>query len=166
MSKIIKVSLVILTLSFLSAACSRATTNSPMANPSNNSQTPTTYDTPLQVGTQTIMVEVRDNDDERRLGLSGRPPLKDDQGMLFDFRDSKITTPGFWMKDMKFDIDIIWIKNGRIIGITKNAQRPLSNQDNLPRYYPPSEIDMVLEVLAGWSNRHNIKVGDQVKFVD
>lgn len=54
-----------------------------------------------------IKAEVVDNEEARMKGLSGRDNLADDEGMFFVFEKSDIYP--FWMKDMKFAIDIIWI---------------------------------------------------------
>lgn len=125
------------------------------------------YSTPLAVGEKKIFVEIVNTQEQMELGLSGRQKLTDEQGMLFDFG-----TPAprsFWMKDMKFDIDIIWIQNKKIVGITANVPAPAncpSPHGNcyLPIYASPSASDMVLEVNAGWGERHNIKAGDKISF--
>jgi uncharacterized membrane protein (UPF0127 family) len=67
------------------------------------------------------------------------------------------------MKGMKFDLDLIWIKNNRVIGITSNVPHPKNENDELPLYPPPSEIDMVLEVASGFSEKNNIAVGDTIR---
>ena len=65
------------------------------------------------------------------------------------------------MKDMRISIDIIWIGNGKIIGIEHDVPLPPEDAD-LPVYYPPTEISHVLEVPAGWSKKNNIVVGETV----
>lgn len=122
------------------------------------------YDTPLLVGKKKIFVFIAKTPEEKRQGLSGREKLKDGQGMLFDFTGDDEARPVFWMKDMKFDLNLIWIREGKIIGITPNVPHPNSPSDKLPVYSPPSEIDMVLEVNAGWSEKYNVKIGDHVIF--
>lgn len=121
------------------------------------------YSTPLQINDQTIYVEVVNTDETRTLGLSGRESLSEGTGMLFDFTNTNVTKPSFWMKDMKFAIDIVWINNSKIIGITPNVPAPTDNQ-NLPTYPPPSNITHVLELPSGYAEKANIKVGDTVKF--
>lgn len=116
----------------------------------------------LQIGNNSLKVELADTETKRNLGLSGRGFLEDNHGMLFvDFMPPTLT-PAFWMKDMNFDIDIIWIKDNQIIGITENVPKPVE-KNNLPLYYPPSAIDSVLEVNAGWSKTHQLKNGDKVE---
>ncbi len=120
------------------------------------------YNTKLIVADKNILVEVVNNDVNRQQGLSYRKNLLDKNGMLFDFTNTNTRTPSFWMKDMNFDIDIIWINKDKIIGITSNVPAPKNNSP-LPTYSPPSEITHVLEVNSGWSDRNNIKIGDQIK---
>ncbi len=81
-------------------------------------------DKTVTIGSQKITAEVADTTQARTKGLSGRPCIGQNEGMLFVFNQ-----PGFyqfWMKDMKFPIDIIWITtNHRVIGLKSKAQ-PLS----------------------------------------
>jgi len=150
--------IVLLTLSSLLAVGCWRTTTEPTG-----SVAP--YLTPLQVGPQQIFVDVVDNDLSRSRGLSGRERLLNSQGMLFDFRNTNITRPEFWMKDMRFALDFIWIKDSAVIGITPNAPVEAKTSDeDLSIYRPPGDIDAVLEVNAGWASDHHIKVGDQIKF--
>lgn len=132
----------------------------PSFNESGSAQSP--YTRAVTVGAQTIYVEIVNTDSSRAQGLSGRENLEDGQGMLFDFTNTEITKPSFWMKDMKIDLDIIWINNNTVIGITPNVPRPI-DPDNLPTYPPPSNITHVLEVPSGYAERAKIKVGDPVK---
>lgn len=124
------------------------------------------YNTPLQVGKSNLLVQVVNDDASRQLGLSGRTRLKQNSGMLFDFTNTNNSRPGFWMKDMKFPIDIIWINNNKIIGIETGVPIPNPNTPDyqLATYSPPATITHVLEVEAGWSAQNKIKVGDAIKF--
>ena len=115
----------------------------------------------ITIANQELTVEVADTDASRTQGLSGREKLDEGTGLLFDFSNSDFKKPGFWMKDMRISIDIIWIGNGKIIGIEQNV--PLQPEGvELPVYYPPSDISHVLEVPAGWSTKNNIVVGENV----
>lgn len=108
-----------------------------------------------------ISVDVADTDARRGLGLSGRGELRDNEGMLFIFDPE--TTPGFWMKDMNFPIDIIWLDTFmNTVFITKNAE-----PSSYPSIFtPPVLIKYVLEVPAGFADKNNVKNGDQASFVD
>ncbi|HMQ01588.1 MAG TPA: DUF192 domain-containing protein [Candidatus Doudnabacteria bacterium] len=124
------------------------------------------YSHQITVKNKTILVEVVDTDASRAQGLSKRLSLEDVNGMLFDFRNTNISRPSFWMKDMNFAIDIIWIANNRIVGITENIPPPKNNDvlsDALPTYPAPQDITHVLEVPSGWSKRYDIVIGDAVK---
>ena len=83
--------------------------------------------------------------------------------MLFVFEKKFI--PVFWMKDMNFDLDFIWIRDNTIVDITERVPAPQPNitDTELLRYSPTSNVDQVLEVNSGWIQSHNIKVGDKIK---
>jgi hypothetical protein len=69
---------------------------------------------------------------------------------------------GFWMKDMKFAIDVIWLnENKEIIDIKKGLDPCVSN---CPVYYPDRESKYVLETVSGFADKQNLKVGDTVFF--
>lgn len=97
----------------------------------------------------------------RELGLSNRESLPQNNGMLFVFEEDVI--PGFWMKDMNFPLDIIWIdSNFEIVGIEKDIQ-PCETIENCPAVFPEREIRYVLEINSGLSDFYDFKEGDSVK---
>lgn len=115
------------------------------------------------VNGHTIPVEVVNSEVKRSKGLGGKKSLEEGNGMLFVFEGKDIKPP-FWMKDMNFAIDIIWINDGKVAQITRDIPPPkesLSNAD-LKLYLPDSSIDYVLEVNAGYSREVGIKVGDMI----
>ena len=118
----------------------------------------------VTVGSKTIKVEIANTASTRSKGLSGRASLPNDTGMLFVFED-KSTVPTFWMKDMLIPLDIIWIKEGKIIKIDENVPAPAkgTSDTKLQTYSPGKQIDFVLEVNAGFSKNNNIKAGDSVE---
>jgi uncharacterized membrane protein (UPF0127 family) len=119
---------------------------------------------PLPTGTLviaervTVKVELARSVHEKMRGLSGRPALKPGHGMLFVYERPQPI--GIWMKDMRFSLDILWIRDGRIAHVEKNAP-PLvpSGPENV--YTATGEA--VLEVPAGFVDREKIRVGDRVK---
>lgn len=114
----------------------------------------------VRIGDVAIPVEIADTPDERRRGLSGRLFLASDQGMLFIFPQSDYY--GFWMPDMHFPIDIVWIGEGlRVVGIHENVL-PLEPGQGAIWYYPPQPVRYVLEVNAGFAASRGIRVGDPV----
>ena len=108
--------------------------------------------------TMTVSAEVARSLPEKVRGLSGRPPLKTGQGMLFVYDRPQVI--GIWMKDMKFPLDILWFHEGRIVKIEKNA--PPLKPEGPERVYT-AVGDMVLEVSAGFADRNKVREGDPVQ---
>ncbi len=109
------------------------------------------FDATISNGLIDIPVDIADTELEREKGLSGTTSLPQNSGKLFIFNTSG--DYGFWMKDMQYAIDIIWIdSNFRIIGITKDVA-----PESYPEvFYSPSPVKYVLEVNAGFSTVHNL----------
>ena len=109
-----------------------------------------------------IKVEVARTNIERSKGLSNREKLEENSGMVFVF--DKNSKPSFWMKDTKIALDIIWINDDKIVSINKNVEpEPNKSDSQLKKYPAPSEIDYVLEVNAGFSDKNGIKAGSTVQ---
>lgn len=114
------------------------------------------------IGGKEFKVDIADNMITRERGLSGRERLEDNEGMLFIFPYSGVQA--FWMKDMKFALDMIWIQDDVIVGITENVPPPTDeNILTLPSYPSPQSVNKVLEVNAGTASRVGLKVGDKVE---
>lgn len=109
----------------------------------------------LNIKDLVIFVDVAEDNVARVKGLSGRKNLKDDQGMLFVFETLGIYK--FWMKDMNFPLDIIWFDgNQKIVHIEKNVL-----PESYPKLFgPDEETKYVLEVVAGFSQKNDLKIGD------
>ena len=80
--------------------------------------------------------------------------------MYFPYEHPAIYT--FWMKGMRFSIDIIWIRKGRIVGLNINV--PFEEGGNGPTMRPKSLVDAVLEVPAGYAAASGWALGDRVSF--
>jgi len=116
----------------------------------------------VSINGKTIEVEVANTDAKRSKGLSGKNGLDDGKGMLFTFSSENVT-PSFWMKDMKFAIDIIWIDDGKIVAIDKNVSPQPDAQDSELTFYRPGQpIDFVLEISAGKSDVHGFEIGSSI----
>jgi len=113
----------------------------------------------VKIAGQNVKVDLALTEEIQAQGLSGRVSLKDNEGMLFIFPQSG--NYSFWMKDMNFPIDMIWLnENKKVIYIKRNA-RP----EFFPESYGPDENSKyVLEVISGFSEKNNLKVGDRVEF--
>jgi len=111
----------------------------------------------VTIGVHVIDAEIADTPARKQRGLSGRASLGDGQGMLFPYAEPG--RHGFWMPDMHFDIDILWIRAGRIVHV-----EPDVSKDDPQRVYRPREpADLVLELPAGTARRRGFQVGDAVQ---
>ena len=108
-----------------------------------------------------IPVEVADTSRKRSLGLGNRTGLKKDWGMLFVFEDRKMHR--FWMKDMRFALDIIWLDNYRIVHILRNVQPAISGE-RPAIMEPPEPANFVLEIASGRASELGLKQGDLIKY--
>ena len=103
-----------------------------------------------------VNAEVVTKKADQQRGLQGRTGLGQNQGMLFVF--TKDERYRFWMKDMKFPIDILWLDSqGLIVSVSENA--PVCLADPCPVYAPPQDARYVLEVGAGFSRAHGFISG-------
>lgn len=120
----------------------------------------------LQVGETLLNIEVADTPKLRQQGLGGKDQIASDSGMLFIF--SEVKKHQFWMKNMKFPIDMIFIREGLVVDILRNVPPPQANTADsaLSIYQPVVAVDQVLEVNANFASTHGIKVGDKVMLVD
>ncbi len=111
--------------------------------------------TEIVLNGKTFFVEIADTNALRERGLSGHAPLLDNQGMLFVF--PKLGEYGFWMKDMTFSLDIMWMdSNFKIVHIEKEI-----SSDSYPKiFYSKAESQYVLEISAGEADLLKIKIGD------
>ncbi len=112
----------------------------------------------LGINDSPINIEIAQTNIQRQRGLSFRESLPQDTGMLFIFDNP--SKPNFWMKDMNFSIDIIWInENGYVTGVEENI-----SPDTYPNKFSPQEPALyVLETNADWVSRHQINIGDKVE---
>jgi uncharacterized membrane protein (UPF0127 family) len=106
-----------------------------------------------------VTVEVVSKQADLERGLMYRTGLDQNKGMLFVFpNDSKNS---FWMKNMHFDLDILWINNeGRIVFIGQNV--PACTNDPCPVYTPDQNARYVLELNSGYTASHHWNVGDKI----
>lgn len=105
--------------------------------------------------------EIANTDKAKEIGLSKYSSIENDFALVFPFE--KKGKHSFWMKDMKFPIDIIFIRDGKIIKIYENVPFPKSQNENLTIYRPNEDSNMVIEIKAGISKKNNFRNGDIVK---
>ena len=106
-----------------------------------------------------VAVEVVSKQDDMERGLMYRTSLGQNMGMLFIFTvDDK---QQFWMKNMHFNLDILWISlDGRIVYIGQDI--PACTTDPCPVYTPTQAGRYVLELNSGFTGTHHWKLGDKL----
>ncbi len=109
-----------------------------------------------EINNHKFTIEIADEPREQSKGLGNREKLCDNCGMLFLF--DKPGRYAFWMKDMKFPLDFVWIAGDKIININKNIAPDYSET-----LKPKILVDKVLEVNAGVCEKYKIEIGDEIK---
>ena len=125
-----------------------------------------TQEAVVSIATTTYNVDLAVTTEERQQGLSGREHLPQDAGMLFVFEEERPLH--FWMKEMHFPLDIIWIDaQCRLLDVSANVPTPPANASNeeIPRAQSPAPARYVLEVNAGEAERNGLQPGDPVQFL-
>ena len=118
----------------------------------------------IEVGDVTIEAEVSDTGALRERGLGYRDGLKPGKGMLFVYEEPGARS--FWMKGMRFCLDIIWIEGDQIVGAAESVcpEAAGTPDSDLPSYVSPEPVRYVLEVPAGWMEANGVEAGAKVNF--
>ncbi|MBT4285721.1 MAG: DUF192 domain-containing protein [Deltaproteobacteria bacterium] len=116
----------------------------------------------IKIGQSVIVAEIAKSPSDQRRGLGYRDQLEANRGMLFVYNNPGVRS--FWMKGMRFAIDIIWLRQGRIVLIEKNVQpSPIFKKNSHLKTYGSSVLaDMVLEVSAGFSDKMKLSLGQHI----
>ena len=116
----------------------------------------------IRLGEANVVAEVARTKAQQVRGLSGRTSLGQDEGMWFSYSNSEASA--FWMRGMLIPIDIIWVREKKVISISDRVPPPLPNTalKDLPIYTSSTSADGVLEVNAGWAKAHNVGLGTLV----
>lgn len=116
----------------------------------------------VTIDTHSFLVTTAKTQTEQEKGLSGLNSLSPSHGMVFLFDHPDYY--GFWMKDMKFPIDIIFIHNKKIVTIYNRVPffLPDTSTSSLPVYKPSEPADVVLEVSAGLAEQYHFSAGENV----
>lgn len=112
-----------------------------------------------------LRVIVADNSAKQFKGLGGMKSLGDYDGMLFV--GLKAQRIGVVMRDMLMPIDVVWFHEGEVVDIAPNVPtEPGVQEDQLRVYLPRADADVFLELPAGWTVRHGLKIGDKLGVAD
>ena len=108
-----------------------------------------------------LQVEVMANDADRAMGLMFRPSLPMDRGLLFVFDHADFH--GFWMKNCRFPIDMVWLDESRkVVYIAESV--PPCHAEPCPVYTPMERALYVVEMNAGQSRREKAILGSTLRF--
>lgn len=117
--------------------------------------------TNITIGGAPLEVEVANTEKTLEQGLSGRVSLPEGRGMLFTFEQP--APYEFWMYEMKFPLDFLWLADGTVVNVNENVPPPTPASPEPARVRPQKPVTGVIEVPAGWISRHGVKVGDIVQ---
>lgn len=112
------------------------------------------------IGDARIRVEIAATMLARARGLGYRDSLPEGRGMLFTFGSAEQRS--FWMKGMRFPIDIVWLRDGEVVDVTADVPPPAGAGLSLKTYAPSEPADDVLELPAGYAARHGIVRGTRL----
>ena len=115
------------------------------------------------LGNHTFKIKPAASDKEKQIGLSATNKLPNDYGMIFKFNEDGYYP--FWMRDMKYPIDILFINDGKIVKVFSKVSPPIANE-GLKLYVSDKPADTVLEISSGLSEKYKIKEGDSIKLSD
>jgi len=108
-----------------------------------------------------VIAEIADNPISQAKGLMFRESLKENEGMIFIFSGNEKRT--FWMKNTLIPLDIIFVSSDMTIVDIKENFEPCQ-EFSCPSYTSKAGAKYVLEVNAGFVKKHNIKIGDRMRF--
>jgi uncharacterized protein len=110
-----------------------------------------------------LVADVAATNEQRTKGLSVKDALADNEAMLFVFDTAQ--EHSFWMKNMKFPIDIIWLDSDKTVVHIEHSLQPCSFDAFCPTYKPDNNNALyVLETVAGFAKQHGIVEGTKVEF--
>lgn len=150
-----KIFIVVLAITFLGASC---------VSNQQASEIKEYADGQINLAGRSVSFELAKTAAEKTKGLSGRASIEENQGMLFMFPTPDFLV--FWMKDMNFPIDIVWIKGDEVVDVSASVpNEPGVPDTQLKTYLPKVPADRVLELKAGWAERNGLKIGDKVEII-
>lgn len=134
--------------------------NSAIEKISLSAEQPTSGTTMVRIGKERFVVELAVTPEQHGQGLSERQSLPKGTGMLFVFDQARPVS--FWMRKMEFSLDMVWIRDGKVVGVERNVPPPPegSFETDLPHYSAGEAVSHVLEINAGEAS--SIKAGDKV----
>ncbi len=114
-----------------------------------------------RLGDCRLQLEIAASEKSQYQGLSGRASLCQDCGLLFIFENQ--AKRNFVMRNMRFPLDIIYLRNGKVTEILTDLQ-PEGN-DRLTNHISQEDIDMALEIKAGQADACQIATSSPIYFI-
>jgi uncharacterized membrane protein (UPF0127 family) len=109
-----------------------------------------------------LVADVAFTNDQRSKGLSVKDTLNENEGMLFVFSSER--EHSFWMKNMKFPIDIIWLDDDQEVVHVEHSLEPCISDSFCPTHKPDRNSLYVLETVAGFAQKYNVTDNTYVDF--
>ena len=124
--------------------------------------TPTSDQLAIQVGLHRCWVRIAATEDSRYAGLDNVISLGADEGMLFMYR--KPRKMNYWMKGCRIALDIAFLSDDLTVSRlwTAQVEAPDTPDHELKRYPSPGPVKYVLELPAGWFERHGLGEGTPI----
>lgn len=117
----------------------------------------------IQLGHKKVSVEIAETNQQLEYGLMHRTSLKEDQGMLFIFKNEQILS--FWMKNTLIDLSIGYFSKKKVLNEVLEMKSTSFLQTNFPSYPSQQPAMYALEMNKGWFSKNKIKPKTQFKFL-
>jgi uncharacterized membrane protein (UPF0127 family) len=114
----------------------------------------------VRIAGENFKLEIADTREKRVKGLSGRNELASNEGMIFIF--DEVGSHGITMRGMRFPLDIIWLRNNKVVEITDNVYPDTGFEPKV--YYSDLQVDAVIELNAGAAGKLGLKVNDHLSW--
>jgi uncharacterized protein len=108
---------------------------------------------------QVIKLESAKTYKEKEIGLMGRTHMDDNHGMIFIY--NSVGLRSFWMKNTLISLDMIFLKNNKIIDIIENVP-PCISFPSCPSYGPDQVANQVIELNAGKAKQLKLDKGQSI----
>lgn len=114
-------------------------------------------------GTVPVELEVASTSEQRQKGLMGRTSMAPDAGMLFEYREPREASHGFWMYKTLIPLDIAYLTQEGVIGsIRQMVPCASANGSGCPTYAAGVPFIKAVEMNAGFFREHGIRRGDRL----
>jgi len=118
----------------------------------------------IKIGDKNYKIFVTENETDRKNGLAVFEDIKEDEGMVFEFPQEDYHS--FWMRGMKFDIDIIFLdKEKKVIQIYENVKKDTYKNDyDYKSFSSKLKSKSVIELKSGQVKKNGLKIGDMISY--